>query len=176
MNTDALSPELINTLVMTAPTDLVLTENNLTETNPLETTNDLEQPPIPTTMIQPAPAKLLIHKPAPTLTIQTNNETKELQTQPVSVHPTVKPAATLNSMLVKSDAESLDFFELRSSYSRAAEISFGGKVNPSTSVLIGRMAANKTMYGVTYPEESDKVLRYINHQMSSHPEAFSGRV
>jgi hypothetical protein len=174
MNPDEdLSPEIINTLVMTAPTNLV--ENIDIDNTELEPQNS--PPPIPTTMIQPAPAKLVIHKPSPTLTIQTNTqETKELQTQPVSVHPTIKPAATLNAMLIKSDSESLDFFELRSAYSRAAEISFGGKVNPSTSILIGRMAANKTMYGVTYPEESDRVLRYINNQLSSQPEAFSGRI
>ena len=64
-------------------------------------------------------------------------------------------------------------FNIRSVYSRAAMKVFNNQINPATAVLIGRMAGNKAILGVTYPEESDKVLRYINMHVSTNPTLYA---
>ena len=50
---------------------------------------------------------------------------------------------------------------------------FNNQINPATAVLIGRMAANKAIFGETYPEESDKILRYIDVQISANPTLYA---
>lgn len=72
---------------------------------------------------------------------------------------------TLDSLLVKDDTESETFFVMRSSYSRIAMSVFKDQINPATAILIGRMGANKAMYGVVYPAASDNVIRYIDSQI-----------
>ncbi len=153
------------------------------------TTSPALPPPIPAELIRPMPV-LAVQKPSPTLTIQPISpssvttvmtggvlppppQTKIVVTQPVAVQPVVKPTVTLDSLLVKNDTESNDLFNMRSSYSRVAMKVFNNQINPATAVLIGRMAANKAIFGVTYPDESDRVLRYVNVQIAANPTLFN---
>ncbi len=147
-------------------------------------------PPIPPAMTRPAPATLVIQKPAPVVTIQPTSPTaistvvtggvlppptqpQLVVTQPVAVHPVVKPAANLDSLLAKSETENNDMFNMRNAYSRAAMKIFNNQINPATAVLIGRMAANEATFGITYPEDSDRVLRYIDIQIVANPALYT---
>lgn len=94
------------------------------------------------------------------------------QTKLVIPKKPVQSSVSLDSLLIKSGTESEDNFAIRSAYSKAALVAFNNQINPATSVLIGRMAANKAIFGTTYPEESDRVLRYINSQIVSNPSLF----
>lgn len=175
-----------------APAQVVAPPTLVLQTAP---TTLQKAPPIPASMTQPAPATLIIQKPAPDVVIQPGDLTRVeatiagtlppptgggptaaptvVATKPVAVKPVIKPPATLEAMLVKTAAENEDYYNLRSSYSRAAVIAFSGKINPATAVLIGRMAANKVLYGLTYPEDSDRVIRYINSSIQANPAAYT---
>ena len=83
--------------------------------------------------------------------------------KPVIIQPTPE---TLDSLLVKRSTETDDIFNMRSTYSRVAMKVFSGKINPATAVLIGEMATNKALYGIKYPDESDRVINYINGEIS----------
>ena len=85
-------------------------------------------------------------------------------TQPVQILSVAPRLVTLDDLLIKRNTETEDYFTIRSAYSRMAMNVFGGKINAATAVLLGQMAADKVTYGVVYPEESDKVIRYINSQ------------
>ena len=143
-------------------------------------------PPIPSELIQPAPNQ---QAPTPVVAIQPAATTgflpplppinapvakaKPVQTKLVVTKPVATPVANqppqptinLEEMLVKTADESEDMFIMRSAYSRVAIKAFNNQINPATAILIGRMGANKAIYGVTYPDESDRVLRYIESQM-----------
>lgn len=149
-------------------------------------------PPIPDDMIQPKHVQLVIHKKVPTVVIQpTGTEqinslintgkplpppaqptviiTKPINNQPTNNQPTnqlvTQKPMTLDALLVKRDSETPDFFNMRSTYSKVAMNVFNRKINPATAILIGQMATNKAVFGVTYPEESDRVIRYINTEI-----------
>jgi len=141
-------------------------------------------PPIPDELRQPEPVKLVITRPAPTITIEPTPATQVNQliatgkqlppvqptivpTQPIQPlrQPVIQKSVTLDILLKKGDTETDDFFAMRSTYSKVASTVFKGQINLATAVLIGRMAANKCFYGVIYPEESDRVLRYIDSQI-----------
>lgn len=112
-------------------------------------------PPIPTELIQPAVT--------PSVTIQPATGTKTVTIVPTkSLTPKTED---LNSLLIKRESETQDFFNMRSAYAKVALSVFQGKINPATAILLGQMAANKAVYGLTYPEESDRVIRYINEQI-----------
>ncbi len=89
-------------------------------------------------------------------------------TQPLQILTIPTPRTlTLDDLLTKRQTETEDYFTIRSAYSRLAMQVFGGKINAATAALLGQMAADKVTYGVVYPEESDKVIRYINSQYST---------
>ncbi len=85
--------------------------------------------------------------------------------QPGVQAPVIQKVITLDSLLIKRDSETEEFFNMRSAYSKAAMNVFQSKINPATAVLIGQMATDKAMYGIVYPEESDRVVRYVNAQI-----------
>jgi hypothetical protein len=169
-----------------------VTLGGTTTTTTTTTTAPALPPPIPAELIRPMPV-LAVQKPSPALTIQPTSPTavtttitggilpplppaKIVVTQPVAVQPVVKPVVSLDGLLVKSDTESNDLFNMRSAYSRAAMKVFNNQINPATAVLIGRMAANKAIFGVTYPDESDRVLRYVNAQIAANPTLFTTEI
>ena len=143
----------------------------ITPINPVidETTNN-EPPQIPPELIQTIPSDLIIKKPLPSIIIQSSNSLTIVPTQqlqPINQPPnqTATSPITLESLLIKRDSESDEYFRMRSAYSKAALSVFGGKINPATAILLGQMATDKAMYGVVYPDESDRVIRYINSQL-----------
>lgn len=69
------------------------------------------------------------------------------------------------SFLTKKETETEIFFDMRSIYSKIAISVFQNQINPATAILLGQIAADKATYGVTYPEEIDKVIRYIDEQI-----------
>ena len=121
-------------------------------------------PPIPSELIQPSPVQLTVPKPAPKVIIQGANteQVNIVPTQQVQRIQVPTKTLTLDDLLVKRDTETDDFFLMRSMYSRVTMNVFQGKMAPATAILIGQMGADKAMYGVTYPEETDRVIRYIN--------------
>lgn len=121
-------------------------------------------PPIPAELIQPSPVQLTVPKPAPKVIIQGANteQVNIVPTQQVQKIRVPTKTMTLDDLLVKRDTETDDFFLMRSMYSRVTMNLFTGKISPASAILIGQMGADKAMYGVTYPEESDRVIRYIN--------------
>lgn len=145
-------------------------------------------PPIPPELIRPAPVELVIQPPrtAPSITIRPPDPTQinevietgktlPITNQPVIIQPShpvqiisqplTQRVLTLDDLLTKRDSETMDYFTMRATYSRAAMNVFGGKINAATAALLGQMAADKATYGVVYPEESDRVIRYINSQI-----------
>ena len=107
--------------------------------------------------------------PEPIILAQTQPRT---QTQP---NAPIQPRAeviTLDTLLVKDENESEDIFIMRNVYSRAAMKIFNNQINPATAILIGQMATNKAIYGVTYPEESERVLIYVNNEIAKNPQAY----
>jgi len=135
-------------------------------------------PPIPAELIQPTPARLVIANPSVTIQTATTEQVtnlmkgvvKPIDQQIVTIVPTksLDPKIVTNdldNMLIKRESETQDFFNMRSVYAKVALSVFQGKINPATAILLGQMAANKAVYGLTYPEESDRVIRYINEQI-----------
>lgn len=167
-NSDEFSEE--NTIEMSDDDDDIQTETttNIITMNGLPpivvTKPNSPAPPIPSELIQPSPIQLTVPKPAPKVIIQGPN------TEQVNIVPTKQvqriqvPPKTMNldDLLVKRGSETDDFFLMRSMYSRVTMNIFQGKMAPATAILIGQLGADKAMYGVTYPEETDKVIRYIN--------------
>lgn len=121
-------------------------------------------PPIPAELIQPSPVHLTVPKPAPKVIIQGANteQVNIVPTQQVQKIQVPPKTMTIEDLLVKRDTETDDFFLMRSMYSRVTMNLFAGKISPASAILIGQMGADKAMYGITYPEESDRVIRYIN--------------
>ena len=169
----------------TLPPKLVITQPgpvNKTKTTKSKTKTQPNQPPpipaeliVPSTLIQlNQTTPVLVIQPAKSLGTPTNIEqvpTKLVITKPVSVQsekkqPQVQKELSLDEMLVKSDTENNDIFTMRSVYSRLAMKIYNNQINPATAVLIGRLATNKAMFGVTYPEETDRLLIYINSQIT----------
>jgi hypothetical protein len=93
-----------------------------------------------------------------------NQMTKNL----TELNQMTKNLTDLDTMLIKRESETQDFFNMRSVYAKVALSVFQGKINPATAILLGQMAANKAVYGLTYPEESDRVIRYINEQIMAN--------
>lgn len=142
-------------------------------------------PSIPAELIQPAPVSQ--NKVNPVITIKPSN-TQQINLsvpgkpinqgqipgtviiQPTQPHQILTASSqkvlTLDDLLIKRSTETDDYFTIRSAYSRLALQIFGGKINAATAALLGQMAADKVTYGVVYPEESDRVIRYINSQYS----------
>lgn len=138
-------------------------------------------PPIPAELIQPTPARLVIANPSVTIQTATTEQVtnlmkgvvKPIDQQIVTIVPTksLDPKIVTNdldAMLIKRESETQDFFNMRSVYAKVALSVFQGKINPATAILLGQMAANKAVYGLTYPEESDRVIRYINEQIMAN--------
>ena len=87
---------------------------------------------------------------------------------PVRKKKSSTSSQTLEELLIKRDEETPEFFAMRSAYAKAASQIFGSQVNFDTAVLLGEMASNRTLYGTTYPEKSNKVLDFIsNHILNS---------
>lgn len=143
-------------------------------------------PSIPAELIQPAPIQRSPVNPVITikppdakqinLSISGQQTGNQLQgpiiiqpTQPYQILnvPSAQKVLTLDDLLMKRQTETDDYFTIRSAYSRLAMQVFGGKINAATAALLGQMAADKVTYGVVYPEESDRVIRYINSQYSA---------
>lgn len=145
--------------------------NNLTVVSNLKTlpsivisqpVNDVTRigaaPPIPAELIQPAvptsvTKQATIQITKPTL-VSVKTRVNQKQIEPI-----------LDSLLIKGLNESQTFFDIRSTYSKIALSVFQDKINMATAILLGHMAASKAMYGLTYPEDSDRVIRYINEQI-----------
>lgn len=111
-------------------------------------------PTIPPELIQPAEPiniKILPNK---------NKNPVKIQTQPISVN--------LDNLLIRKPHEDETFFNMKSIYSKVAMNVFSNQINPATAILLGEMASNKAIYGVKYPEETDRVLRYIDEQIKSN--------
>jgi len=127
-------------------------------------------PPIPPSLIQPDPTPkkpVLIIQPATTEKATTLIQNKpEKKIVKLAIQPPVKmvqsnPTSVLETLLIKRDSETKEMFDMRSAYSKVSMKSL--KINPATAVLIGRMGAEKAIYGITYPAESDNVINYINN-------------
>ncbi len=128
-------------------------------------------PPIPPSLIQPDPTPqkpVLIIQPATTEKATTLIQNKpEKKIVKLAIQPSVKMVqsnpnvSVLETLLIKRDSETNEMFDMRSAYSKVAMKSL--KINPATAVLIGRMGAEKAIYGITYPAESDNVINYINN-------------
>lgn len=148
-------------------------------------------PPIPAELIQPTPARLVIANPSVTIQTATTEQVtnlmkgvvKPIDQQIVTIVPTksLDPKIVTNDLdamlnknltelnqMTKRESETQDFFNMRSVYAKVALSVFQGKINPATAILLGQMAANKAVYGLTYPEESDRVIRYINEQIMAN--------
>ena len=131
----------------------------------------VKQPPIPLSLIQPDPTPqkpVLIIQPTTTekaITLIKNKPEKKIVK--LAIQPPVKMVqsnpntSVLETLLIKRDSETSEMFDMRSAYSKVAMKSL--KINPATAVLIGRMGAEKAIYGITYPAESDNVINYINN-------------
>jgi len=143
----SINPELIQSSVQ--PLDLGALP-------PIIIKSESVAPPIPAELIQPASTQTTFVQPAPTKTVTT-------QIQPVKL--VVEKPVTLDSLLIKRNSESQMFFDMRSIYAKIALSVFQGKINPATAILLGEMATNKAIYGLVYPEDSDRVIRYINEQI-----------
>lgn len=109
-------------------------------------------PPIPAELIQAAPPIQASIQP-----------TSQTSIQPVKL--VVEKPVTLDTLLIKRNSETQMFFDMRSIYAKIALSVFQGKINPATAILLGEMASNKSIYGLVYPEDSDRVIRYINEQI-----------
>lgn len=106
-------------------------------------------PPIPAELIQPTPTQATVKQPV----------------KLVIEKPIIQTPVTIDSLLIKRNSESQMFFDMRSIYAKIALSVFQGKINPATAILLGEMATNKAIYGLVYPEDSDRVIRYINEQI-----------
>ena len=84
--------------------------------------------------------------------------TKKRVEQPI----VIQEPKTLEELLVKNDTETQMMFDMRRMYAHAAMSVYNNQINPATAVLIGKMATNKALYGVTYPAEEDAIVNYIN--------------
>ena len=71
---------------------------------------------------------------------------------------------SLDRLLIKKKEETQDFFLMRSSYAKVAAQLFP-KENSATHVLLGELGANRGKYGLTYSEEIEKVLLYIDENI-----------
>ena len=170
-----------------SPSDIKLLLSKLTPlTSIIGKSMSSPPPPIPSPLVKPEPLKLVIQRPIPAVTIQPAVPEKTISliiegkekvsvlepikiiTKPIKIisKPIVTTEeATIDTMLVKRKTETVDMFKMRSVYSKIAIRVFQNKINPATAILLGEMAANKAVYGITYPEESDEVIRYINAQI-----------
>ena len=70
-------------------------------------------------------------------------------------------APPLETLLVKESVETNEFFAMRSAYSQMAAKVFP-KEESTTHLLLGYYGANRGKYGLTYPEQTEKVLEYID--------------
>ena len=70
--------------------------------------------------------------------------------------------ARLQDALVKSKDETQDNFVLRSFYSTTAMKVYNNQINVGTAILLGRVGANKVLYGVKYPDNIDGIISYID--------------
>lgn len=118
-------------------------------------TGGTNKPPIPDDM----------RSETPTMTFQ---DPQSKSKQDVKSRHVKSRHKSIDELLIKSDTETLDEFNLRNIYTRAA-LSIFKDLNDVSAVLIGRLAANKILLGLTYPEESEKVIDYINLQISLEP-------
>jgi hypothetical protein len=126
-------------------------------------------PPIPSSMKQPSPVKITLQKPLPDIKITTKTQQSpqpvEFKTVQLKTPKNPPTQVSLDDMLVQRKDEKEDHFNMRSIYSKVAMRVFKGAINPATAVLIGEMAVNKAIYGVTYPEESDNVIKYVDSEI-----------
>jgi len=72
----------------------------------------------------------------------------------------------LENLLIKKKEETLENFLLRSAYTKFAVEVYGKGISPCAAVLIGEMAANKALYGITYPESFDVILKDLNIKLN----------
>ena len=94
-----------------------------------------------------------------------------LKTEPVEKVKTLKIAkkkVTLDDLLVKTEDESDQFYLMRSQYAKIAEQLFP-KYPPTSFILLGRMGAYRGLFGVTYPEETNRVLDYMDQVIKNIP-------
>ena len=75
-------------------------------------------------------------------------------------------APPLEKLLVKESVETNEFFAMRSAYSQKAAQYFP-KEESNTHLLLGYYGANRGKYGLTYPEQTEKVLEYIDEMILS---------
>lgn len=75
-------------------------------------------------------------------------------------------APPLEKLLVKESVETNEFFAMRSAYSQKAAQYFP-KEESNTHLLLGYYGANRGKYGLTYPEQTEKVLEYIDQMILS---------
>jgi hypothetical protein len=198
-NPNALSPVPIESPnIVTDVTTSPVTTSPVTITEPIidvPTSPNLDPPTIPIEMVQPDPARLIVHDPPPIIPIQPaspvtkkplppltkkllppltkkplTEKTVYVQTEPVTLQPVQPKPLTLTDYIVKGEHEDGDYFEIRKIYTILAPKIF--PINITTALLIGRMAANKTMYGMVYPDESDAVIDYIIKTVSADPERY----
>ena len=81
---------------------------------------------------------------------------------------TQRKSSKLQELLVKDENETNEFFLMRSQYSKIASQIFH-KYPVGTFILLGRMGANRGYYGLKYPEETNKVLDYVDEVIKSLP-------
>ena len=72
----------------------------------------------------------------------------------------------LEDLLVKIPNETEQFFLIRSQYSKISEKLFP-KYPPLSHILLGRMGTERLLLGLKYPEETDRVLDYIDSVIKS---------
>ena len=72
----------------------------------------------------------------------------------------------LETLLVKEPVETNEFFAMRSAYAQKAAQYFP-KEESTTHLLLGYYGANRGKYGLTYPEQTERVLEYIDQMILS---------
>ncbi len=93
---------------------------------------------------------------------------KRKKTVKVETILTQKKSTKLEDLLVKDDNESMDMFLMRSQYSKISSQIFP-KYPIGTFILLGRMGANRAYFGVTFPEDTNLVLDYIDKVIKTLP-------
>jgi len=159
-------------------------EDEITEVSRPTTTQNIAPAPTPIpTPSKPTKITLNVVKPAVSENVGTTlgrpvTVTKpKTEPTPSQIEEAVKPVkkkrtrkttrvksevGSLDDILVKRYEETPEFFAMRSAYAKAAKQIFGTQINFETAALLGEMASNRALYGITYPEKSNVVLDFLS--------------
>ena len=145
-----------------------LSENDSEEDSISEKNKDIP-PPIPESLKVKETVKLEIKKPSVILQLTTKENIKKIegaQKETITLQTIDRDKISLDDLLVKRDEETDEMFLMRSAYAKVASQIFKKQINNATAILIGETAANEAIYGITYPKETYRVIRYVNSKIN----------